>query len=1043
MKKTRLTAGLTILSSFFLAASVTTALIMEYYRDPLDEFTDSKSSTIVTEKSEDGESDYNFKSEFKTAKEAFDGFKEFALKEAEETNVLLKNENNTLPLTQEKPKVTLFGLRSYATVYGNNGGSTPDKATIDSGNTATEVFQKYFDVNPEMLEAYENYCNTLTWGGGGFGAASPSYKELNDQSGKTIFELSPKELATYNANYASEFDNYSDASIVILGRPGGESYNYYKQNCLSDSDNPTTTGNYLGLSAEEKEIIELAKDTSDKVIVLINSTQVMEFKELTLDEDIDAIMWIGYPGPYGLYKVCETLLGDVNPSGHLGDTFATNAAASPALQSFANIPWTNADSFSKDANVNSYLVEAEGIYTGYRYYETRYYDAIFNKGNAKTAKAGTWTNLDGSLATTDGTWSYQNEVNYPFGYGLSYTTFEQKLDSVEILGNKKEATVKVSVKNTGSVAGKSVIQLYAQTPYTDYDKQYDVEKSAIQLLDFEKTKLLEPGESVQITMHVDLSNIASYDSKGAKTYITDAGDYYLAIGESSHDALNNILAKQGKTVEDGMTADGNADLVYQWNWGSFDKDTFSVSSTGVEITNHLSEGDYSMDLNSFEGYEDTVTYLSRSDWNGTFPTDYAGLEATGRLATLLANDFIELSTNDDTSEYVWGVDNGLTLNDFKGADWNDPRWGDLVDQVTIDEFLSFASNAFHNIAPIESVGYVGNQADDGPGGSDSHTFKDGQFEGTPWADAEEYSDFGTRVAPSQQNLAYSWNKELAFENGEIIIGETSLIFNLPIIIGPGMNLHRHGYNGRGGEYYSEDPILSGYIGSASVQGAQSKGVLVNIKHAAFNDQEVNRSGVATFMSEQKARELELRNLQQAFEGKGKPASFYDNEEYDDTYTTGASGVMTSYNRIGAVASSANRGVTVDIMRNEWGFKGYNVTDFTGVSIKAAPKESILAGTTAFCGFGSASGSVAEYWKGDVLSKDEDMCAAIKNNIKYILFSLANSNALNGVNSTTKRVELMTGWRATYISMLTVFSATTLTTAALFVVSYLRERKAGK
>lgn len=1043
MKKSRLTAGLTILSSFFLAASVTTALIMEYYRDPLDEFTDSKSSTIVTEKNENGESDYNFKSNFTSAKEAFDGFKEFALKEAEETNVLLKNENNALPLTQDKPKVTLFGLRSYATIYGNNGGSTPDKATIDNGNTATEVFEKYFDVNPSMLEAYENYCETLTWGGGGFGAASPSYRELNDQKGLTIYELSPEELATYNANYASQFDDYSDAAIVVLGRPGGESYNYYKQNCLSDSANPTRTGNYLGLSNEEKEVIELAKEASDKVIVLINSTQVMEFKELTLDEDIDAIMWIGYPGPYGLHKVCETLLGDVNPSGHLGDTFVTNGAAAPALQSFANVPWVNASDFSKDANVNSYLVEAEGIYSGYRYYETRYYDTVYNRGNAKTAKAGTWTNTNGSLATTDGTWDYNNEVNYPFGYGLSYTTFEQKLDSVEILGSKKEATVKVSVKNTGSVAGKSVIQLYAQTPYTDYDKQNDVEKSAIQLMDFEKTKLLEPGESVQITMHIDLSNIASYDSKGAKTYITDAGDYYFALGESSHDALNNILAKQGKTVADGMTAAGNSDLVYQWNWGSFDKDTFSVSSTGVEITNHLSDGDYSMDLNSFEGYENTVTYLSRSDWNGTFPSDYAGLSATGRLATLLGNDFIDLSTNDDTSEYVWGKDNGLTINDFKGADWDDPRWGDLVDQVTIDEFLAFASNAFHNIAAIESVGYVGNKADDGPGGSDSYTLKSGQFEGKEWADAEDYADFGTRVAPSQQNLAYTWNKELAYENGQIILGETSLIFNLPIIIGPGMNLHRHGYNGRGGEYYSEDPILSGYIGSASVQGAQSKGVLVNIKHAAFNDQEVNRSGVAPFMNEQKARELELRNLQQAFEGKGKPASFYDKEEYEDSYTTGAAGVMTSYNRIGAVASSANAGVMVDIMRDEWGFKGYNVTDFTGVSLKAAPKESILAGTTAFCGFGSASGSVAEYWKGDVLSKDADMCAAIKNNIKYILFSLANSNALNGVNSSTKRVELMTGWRATYISMLTVFSATTLTTAALFVVSYLRERKAGK
>lgn len=298
--------------------------------------------------------------------------------------------------------------------------------------------------------------------------------------------------------------------------------------------------------------------------------------------------------------------------------------------------------------------------------------------------------------------------------------------------------------------------------------------------------------------------------------------------------------------------------------------------------------------------------------------------------------------------------------------------------------------------------------------------------------------YGTRVAPSQQNLAYTFNKELAYENGQIILGETSLIFNLPIMIGPGMNLHRHGYNGRGGEYYSEDPILSGFIGSASVQGAQSKGVLVNIKHAAFNDQEVNRSGIAVFMNEQKARELELRNLQQAFEGKGKPASFEGNNEYDNTYKVGAYGVMTSYNRIGATASSANKGVMVDIMRNEWGFKGYNVTDFTGVSLKAAPKESILYGTTAFCGFGSATGTVAEYWKGEVLEKDADMSAAIKQNIKYILYSLANSNALNGINSSSRKVELMTSWRAIYISLLTIFGATTLAAIVSYITFAIKE-----
>lgn len=1031
MKKTRLAAGLTILSSFFLAASITTMNVMEYYRDPIDEFTNSISSTIITDKTDDEKTDYNFKSEFDSGKKAFEGYKNFALKEASESNVLLKNENNALPLSGSKPKVSLFGLRSHALIYGNNGGSTPDYNTVKV-NLASDVFNQYFDVNKDLQNFYKDYTKDMTFGAAGYGAKSPSYNELTNKDGSKVFEVPADQIKSH----LGDMNAYGDVGIVVLGREGGEQFNYYKQNFKGK----TSTGNVFGLTDEEKGVIALAKEKCKKVVVLINSTQVMEFKELSVDPEIDAIMWIGYPGPYGLHKVCETLLGKVNPSGHLGDTFPTNGAAAPALQSFGNIPRANANEFAKDANVNSYLIEAEGIYSGYRYYETRYADAVLGNASATTAKAGTYTAADYSLATTNGNWNYTHEVNYPFGYGLSYTTFKQTLDSVEIKGDKETAIVKVSVQNTGSVAGKSVVQLYAQTPYTDYDKKNGVEKSAIQLIDFEKTSLLEPNQKVQITLNVDLENLASYDAKGAKTFIVDAGEYHFALGDSAHDALNNVLAKQGKTTKDGMDENGDPSLVYSWTWDSFDDKTFSVSDTGVEITNRLSSGDYSMDLNSFAGYENKVTYLSRSNWNDTFPQAYEGLSATGRLKELLANDFIALKTDDDTSKFVWGKDNNLTLNDLKGADWNDPRWNDLVDQVTIKEFLDFAGNAFHKIAPIESVGYVGNNADDGPGGSDSHTLEEGTFEGKAWSDAKDYEGFGTRVAPSQQNLAYTFNKELAFENGQIILGETSLIFNLPIMIGPGINLHRHGYNGRGGEYYSEDPILSGFIGSASVQGAQSKGVLVNIKHAAFNDQEVNRSGIAVFMNEQKARELELRNLQQAFEGKGKPSSFVGNKDYDETYTHGAYGVMTSYNRIGATASSANAGVMVDIMRNEWGFKGYNVTDFTGVSLKAAPKESILCGTTAFCGFGSASGSVAEYWKEEVLSKDAAMSQAIKTNIKYILYSLANSNALNGINSSSRKVELMTSWRATYISLLTIFSATTLAAIASYITFAIKEGK---
>lgn len=1014
-KKTNIWRGLALVSALFLTISIIAANILETYRTSVDAFVGTRSQQTVTEASEDGEDAWTYESKFKTAEEAYEGFKELAIRTSQETYALLKNENSTLPLSNTA-KITLFGVRSYAPVYGNNGGSVPD------GKSTVEIFDAFsergFEINPTMLETYRSFFADKEWTVPQFGGGLlPAYAEISAYDDP--HELTLEELRSLNPDFDKDYSSYNDAAIVVVGRIGGENGDgYYPGEAGRAEGVETVTGNILSLSHEEMEIIEEAKANFDTVIVLVNATNQMEIANLENDPDIDAIMWIGYPGAYGFYGVADVLNGTVSPSAHLGDTFAKNSALAPAMQNYGNIPWENAGSFAEAANVNSYLIEAEGIYAGYRYYETRYADIVLGNGG-DTASAGTYANEDGTVAETDGVWDYSNEVIYPFGYGLSYTTFEQTLDSVEILGSKETATVRVTTKNTGDTAGKAVVQVYAQSPYTEYDKQYHIEKSAVQLMDFEKTNTLQPGESQTITMEIDLANLASYDAENAKTYIVNPGDYYFAIGEDSHDALNNILAAQGKTTADGMTAEGNADKSFQWTWdGEVDAATFSVSKAGVEITNALSEGDYATDINAF--MPDTVTYLSRSDWDGTFPETYAGLSANEELTRLLSNDFIELKTGEDTSDIIFGnTESDLTINDLKGADFDDPRWEELVSKVTIDEFLNFAANAFHNIAAIESVGLLQYAADDGPNGSDSHYLTEGSYQGTAYEDAADY-DYATRVGPTPQNIAYSWNKELAYEVGEITLGESTLVLNLPIMIGPGMNIHRHAYNSRGAEYYSEDPILTGYIGSAVVQGAQSKGTLVNIKHAAFNDQEINRSGIAVFMNEQKARELELRGLQQAFEANGKPASFREDADREDTYTEGALGVMSSYNRIGAVAPSANRGVQVQIMRDEWDFNGYNVTDFTGVSLKAAPKESILAGTTAFCGFGVSE--EITYWSGSALSGDRDMAEAIKENTHYLLYALSHSAAMNGINATTHTVNVMTWWRAIYITCIAVFAA---------------------
>ncbi len=1031
LKKTNVWRGLSLVCALLLAFSLMAGTVLETYRTSVDAFFGTRSQTTVTEQSEDAEDAWTYKSDFTTAQEAYEGFKEFAIRASQETYALLKNENNALPLASDA-KITMLGVRSYAPVYSNSGGSVAD------GKSTVEIFDAFaergFQLNPSTLAAYEAFFADKEWTTPQFGGGIlPQYNEITSYNDPC--ELTLDELRALNPDFDKDYAEYSDAAIVVVGRSGGENGDgYYPGEEGLAEGVSTVTGNILSLSDEEMAIIEEAKANFDKVIVLINATNQMEIANLQDDPDIDAILWIGYPGAYGFYGVADVLNGTVSPSAHLGDTFAKNSALAPAMQNYGDIPWANADDFSEAANVNSYLIEAEGIYTGYRYYETRYADIVLGNGGAE-ASAGTYANPDGTVATQDGTWDYANEVVYPFGYGLSYTTFEQTLDSVEVSSTKETATVTVTTTNTGSVAGKAVVQLYAQAPYTDYDKQYHIEKSAVQLMDFEKTATLQPGESQTITMEVDMANLASYDSENAKTYIVDPGDYYFAIGDDAHDALNNILAAQGKTTADGMTAEGNADKTYHWVWeGDVDADTFSVSKAGVEITNALSEGDYATDINAF--LPGTVTYLSRSDWDGTFPQTISGLTADENLSRLLGNDFIPLETGEDTSSIVFGdTTSSLTINDMKGADFDDPRWEELLNKVTVEEFLNFASNAFHNIAAIESVGLPQYAADDGPGGSDSHYLTEGSYQGVPYADAADY-DYGTRVIPTPQNIAYSWNKELAYEKGEIVLGESTLVLNLPIMIGPGMNIHRHAYNSRGAEYYSEDPILTGYIGSAVVQGAQSKGTLVNIKHAAFNDQEINRSGIAVFMNEQKARELELRGLQQAFEANGKPASFEADSSKDDTYTLGALGIMSSYNRIGAVAPSANRGVMVQIMRDEWDFNGYNVTDFTGVSLKAAPKESILAGTTAFCGFGV--GEEITYWNAEALSGDADMMAAIRQNCHYLLYALANSAAMNGVNSTTRTVDVNTWWRMTYKTCTVVFAAATVLCLAGYVVSKTRK-----
>ena len=551
LKKKNLWRGLTMVFALLLAVSMMAGNILELYRTSVDAFLGTRSTQTVTEQSDDESDAWTYKSEFTTAKEAYEGFKDFAIETSQETFALLKNENGALPLAKDA-KITMLGVRSYAPVYGNSGGSVPDgKSTVQIFDAFTE---RGFQLNPETLAAYEAFFADKEWTKPQFGGGIlPAYAEITAYDDP--HELTLDELKQLNPDFESKYTEYGDAAIVVVSRVGGEGGAYYPgEEGLAEGVN-TVNGNILSLSDEEMAMIEEAKANFDKVIVLVNAANPMEISNLEEDPDIDAILWVGYPGAYGFYGVADVLNGTVAPSAHLGDTFVKNGALAPAMQNFGNIPWANASDFAEGTSVNSYLIENEGIYTGYRYYETRYADIVLGNGGAN-ASAGTYANADGTVATSDGTWSYDNEVVYPFGYGMSYTTFEQTLDSVIITGDKRTATVTVTTTNTGDVAGKAVVQLYASAPYTDYDKQNGIEKSALQLMDYEKTNTLQPGESQTVRFELNDRSFAVWCDGCWKVPM---GSYEICVGASVADIR----------LRAALTVDGVSLAAPNWQKGSW------------------------------------------------------------------------------------------------------------------------------------------------------------------------------------------------------------------------------------------------------------------------------------------------------------------------------------------------------------------------------------------------------------------------------------------------------------------------------------------
>ena len=1012
-RKRNLWRGLTTLTASLLTVSVAAGPVVDSYRTDIDKFLGTKRSAMVTDSTD--EDLYTYKSDYSSTTELLDSIEDLGERMSEEGTVLLKNENNALPLSKdETQKLSLLGFSSYYPVQGGDMGSSlsVNKGTdADTVDFVEALNAKGFGINEDLQKLYKSLeadfkTEVNMWGN------IMEYYHITAPATDGVFaskEPSQEKMDSVDDKWKDSMDDYN-VMLVTIGRSSTENGTYLPGVDGVDASQDLNQTDPLGLSDDERDLINAAVEAKEnnggKVIVMLNNANAMEIDEIKNNDGVDAIMEIGFPGGYGFYGVADILSGEANPSGHLTDTYAVTNANSPAAQNFGNYEWTNAD---PSVNINAEEVEAEDIYTGYKYYETRYADTVLGQGNA-----------DATVGSSTGkAWNYDDEVSYPFGYGLSYTTFEQTLKSVDVDLANRTVTAEVDVKNTGDVAGKDVVQLYTSVPYTDYDVENKVEKSAVQLLDYEKTDMIEPGESQTVTITADAQDMASWDSSCENeagttgNWILDNGTYYFTVGNGAHEAVNNVLAAQDQDVE------GNKDNVQTWELGDFDSSSFAVTLNGTPVENQLQDAD----LNNW--MEDTVTYLSRNDWEGTWPETYKDLTATDEMISTMADDYSDIEANGDPSSVTFGADNGMTLANMKGVeDITDERWSTLMDQLTLEECLIRTGLGGTSTKVIESITSPEAIQNDGPNGFNSYPL--GQYAnsdastGDPCVIAEDdpNRDYKMGVMANETVIGQTFSKQLAAEWGKAV-GNYSLWANTAIWWGVGTNLHRTPYNARNHEYFSEDAVLTAGQGAAIIKAGHDYGVLIAPKHLAFNDTEINRTGIAEFMTEQAARENELRGTQSCIEDANALA------------------VMTTYNRVGCVTSNAHTGLLLNILHKEWGFKGLMSEDFIQDPAYTKIHMAVHNGVTMTCNTGDNTMAAVEavwpYWSVENASQSEELLTDLKQAMLYQNYALANSNAMDGM-STSTHIEKLNTWYDNLITGLRIgFGVLTVLCAAMYLL----------
>lgn len=1006
--------GLAALMTCLMVLSIVGTGVANTYRGALDDTLGTESYVTIND-----DSAARFKTDYATIEDMAAAARDIAIREGEEGTVVMKNDNGVLPL-KANANVALFGLAAY-NVYGPKGGNADAASLADAlagaGLNVNETLKDYYLTNIINMHT-EMRANRWT----GKEVPTTVYDHMyvsapGDWTTYQIAEVPPAEFEALGvpANWKEAIAKDS-IGICVFARGAGEG-NTYKPGSALNYAGEATGEDPLKLSADELAVVEAAKETCSKVIVLLNTGNNMMIADIAEggSHEVDGICYIGCPNDYQTIGIANVLTGKVNATGALASAFVRDHQSIPAVQNvggdyFADyeIVCRNDDprypgkeignigtgSFGGADTYNGgmYIVEAEGIYVGYKYYETRYFDAVMGQGNANSA-AG---------ATQGSAWNYSDEMLYTFGHGLSYLDYTQTIKSVtvdrSVNGN---ITAVVEVKNNSNQDGKFLTQLYVQQPYTDYDRTNLVEKSAVMFLNSAKVDVAA-GKSKEVTITIPTKYLASYDANNAKTYILDAGDYYFTAAAGAHEAVNNILAAQGKTVADGMDAAGSKAVV-SWKLDQLDNTTFAIANN-TTVTNVADDADLNYWLPG------TVTYLTRQDWN-TFPINYNKLNLkiadSPKKDQWIAEMRGETYTISDTGAAAEAVPGPKFTATEIGAEQlnniNDPYWDKLVHAITIDEAVGaviHGGSRSDTLTNIDNPVVIQNEGPTGisAGYTDEATGKTYKFN-----------------VNSQTLLGCSFNPELAYQWG-LVEGNSCLWVERYDLWGSGLTLNRTPYNGRNYEYISEDPMLTNVIGREVIQGCSDKGIINGPKHMGFNDQEHNRAGISAYMTEQKFRETDLRGFEGAL---------------SDAF---GMGVMIAFNRIGATNASHHVGMIQKIVRGEWGFKGLISTDMMNNYLYFNAESMVMAGITQVADFAAdnshinlGEGGVDAVWPHisiETVSKDSNLVEQARENLKYQLYIFANSAILN---ISTQRVN--TWWD-------TALTVTTYASSILAVLFFL-------